>query len=279
MYNFIDPSLFIIADLAKLRIEGRYALRNCKVESSFDSSIRLLPTFHWKTPTHIIVCEVSNRPFPIHMNGIFAEISVKGLSVKLMVIYPANNTLNTREFQEDVSKAKLFGIGLISVDEITSAVNIEYEGLSIQLHQPKTDLYRYVKKLRPHIEGAITTYSNGDAKHGVQELGQIIESLVRNVAIEAKKRGAYNSGGNPSSDRYAFGNIVDDLIRESIIDRAFLGRCRGYVDDRNRVSHKPRTLKKAIELENKLRLDFQTGLRILEELPVKFAEKTYKLKI
>ena len=75
------------------------------------------------------------------------------------------------------------------------------------------------------------------------------------------------------------GNIVDDLVRENILDKAILGRCRGYVEDRNRVSHKPRNLKKAIELERKLKLDFQTGLRILEELPIKLVSKSYKLKL
>ena len=277
MYSILDPSLFAIADSAKLRITERYALKNCQVEKAFDSSIKFVPTFHWKTTTHFIVCEVSNRPFPVTIKEIFADISVQGLSVKLIVVYPANNTLSTKEFQEDFSKAKLFGVGLVSVDN--GNLKIEHEGLSVQLHQAKVDLAKFVKKLRPSIEAAFTTYSNGDAKHGVQELGQIIENIIRHVAIEAKGKRDYASGGNPSDDKYAFGNILDDLVRESIMDKAILGRCRGYVEDRNRVSHKPRTLKKAVELEGKLKLDFQTGLRILDDLPNKIAAKNYKLKI
>lgn len=280
MYNLLeDPELIIIADLAKSRLSSRYALRNCNVEKAFDSSISFVPTFNWKTPTHYIVCEVSDRPFPLTIKELFADISANGLSVKLMVIYPSDTKLSVKEFQQDIEKAKLFGIGLVSVDISTGNVVIQQEGLSVQLHQPKIDIKKFTPKLRPNIESVYTTYSNGDAKHAVQELGQIIETIIRNVAIQAKRKGNYSSGGDPSNEKYAFGNIVDDLVRENILDKAILGRCRGYVEDRNRVSHKPRNLKKAIELERKLKLDFQTGLRILEELPIKLVSKSYKLKL
>ena len=279
MYSILDPSLFVVADLAKSRLSDRYGLNNCQVEKPFDSSINFVSTFHWKTSTHYIVCEVSNRPFPKTIKAIFADILVKGLSVKLIVVYPANCTLSTKEFQEDIKDAKSFGIGLVSVDEVYNSAVIDYEGLSIQLHQPKVDLNKFVKKLRPSVEGALTTYYNGDTKHAVQELGQIVENIIRNVAIDAKKKGTSKKGGDPKSDKYPFAKVVDDLVNEVIIDQAILGKCRGFVEDRNRVSHKPKTSKKAIELDRKLKLDFQTGLRILEDLPQKISAKNYKLKV
>lgn len=236
---------------------------------------------HWINNYHIFACEISNRPFPNNMNEIHSEVSNGGNPVRIFVAYPQNNNLSSEELHQDIIKAKSYGIGLICVSE-TNESNIILNGIPVNLGIPQTtvnELSKYHKKLRPLIKNAIETYVDGYPKHGVQELGQLIESSIRFLAIKAKKKGHYSTGGNPNDDTYSFGNIVDDLIRERIIKADILGKCRGFVEDRNRVSHKPRSINKALEQEVKLKEDFLQGLRILDDLPKKMKLKNYPFKI
>lgn len=282
MFNLIyDPELIEVGKASINNLEERYHLTDVKIEQAIDSSIKWRPHMHWIQDYHIIACEVSNRPFPSNMNEIFAEISVGGQPIKIFVAYPLKNDLSSEELHNDIIKAKIYGIGLICVDD-SKRCNIISKGLPVNLVIPQTtvnDFSKYHKKLKPLIKNAVESYTDGYPKHGVQELGQLIESSIRYLAIKAKRLGHYSSGGDPNSDSYSFGKIVDDLIRERIINAAILGKCRGFVEDRNRVSHKPRSLKKVVELEIKLREDFLQGLRILEDLPIKMKLKNYTFKV
>ena len=121
---------------------------------------------------------------------------------------------------------------------------------------------------------------NGDPVHGVQELGQIIEHALLHLAQQAKKKGKLNSGGFQSiEDYYPQAKLIGDLTRDSVIDASLLGRCRGFADDRNSVSHKPRTLKKAIEREQTIKDCWSVGLRILRELPARSKEKGFVFRV
>ncbi|MEI6596039.1 MAG: hypothetical protein WCO28_10790 [Bacteroidota bacterium] len=282
MFNLIyDNQLLSVADSAKKKLEIRHSLKNVIVENSIDPSIRWRPHMHWVNNYHIFACEISNRPFPSNMNEIHSEVSNGGKPVRIFVAYPQNNNLTSDELHLDIIKAKSYGIGLICISS-TNEGTVILNGLPVNLVIPQTtvnELDKYHKKLRPLIKNAIETYIDGYPKHGVQELGQLIESSIRHLAIKAKKLGNYSSGGNPNDDTYSFGNIVDDLIREKIIKADILGKCRGFVEDRNRVSHKPRSIQKALEQEIKLKEDFLQGLRILEDLPKKMKLKNYTFKI
>ncbi len=278
MYSLLDTELHFVANGASERLRQRFGLKLPKIEEAFSSKISWRPTLHWKTNTHYIVCEISNSPFPISLMSFFSEITVEGLPVKIFIAYPEENDLTLKEFKAQTLKAKTYGIGLVSVENNGDAT-IENQGISIPLHLAKQDLSSFRKVLKPSIEGACATYMNGDAKHAVQELGQIIECAIRSLAIQAKKKGTLSIGGDPSSSSYSQGNIIDDLMSKRIISNAILGRCRGFVDARNEVSHKPRTKKKAIEQEKKLKENFLTGLSILKDLPSKISEKNYRFKI
>lgn len=285
MYNLLDPSLHSIANLAKTRIEQKFNVRISNIERGFDNNLHYVPTFFGKTNTHYIVCEVSNRPFPVHIKSVYADILQQNLSVKLFVIYTSEFTISAKELQIDINNAKLFGIGLIYVDESNNSVNIQNEAISVPLNLPiySIDLKSFDKKIRHLIEEAYSIYANGNPKHAVQELGQIIERIIKNVAIEAKGLNHYTNGSDPNNPAIAFGSIIDDLIRNAILNVTFLNRVRGYTEDRNNVSHRINSIPKSIALENKLKLDFQNALRILKELPT-FTSKgknnfKYKLKI
>lgn len=281
-YELLEPDLVEIAEKSILKIQERFNLKNVKIEEAFNSEINYKPTLHWKTKTHIIVCEIASSPFPDSIKYFYSEIVVKGLPVKIIIAYPINRQINITEYNKQLNKAKEYGIGLISLDE-NGLAELENIGLSIPLHIPKITLTKYKKNLRHSIEDAYSVYINGNPRHGVQELGQIIEQTIRNLAIQAKRLGHYTDGVNPNLPASSFATIIDDLIRNSILSRTFLNRVRAYTEDRNSVSHRVNSIKQSIIIENKLKLDFQTGLRILEEIPSIFNSGKngfkYKVKI
>lgn len=115
---------------------------------------------------------------------------------------------------------------------------------------------------------------------GVQAIGQLVELILGNLAEQAKKSGALKSGGFVSKAKfYSLASLVDDFTKDKILNNAMLGRCRGFVEDRNNSSHKPSSLQKAKKLHHDLKNAWLGGLRILIELPAALKENGYKFKL
>lgn len=279
MYRLlVDPDLIKIADFSKERIASRFGLKNCQIEKPFENSISFVPTFHWKSTSHIIVCEVSHRPFPVTIKELFADALVKDLPIKIYVIYPKNPDLTIREFHDDLAKAKLYGIGLISV-ETNGVTNFERTAVSIPLYLPNFDIKKYSSKLRSHIEDAFEIYMyDGKPDNALQEIGQLIESIALNTAKQAKKAGNFVYAGfrPPAYIRQSL--LLTEMINESVINVGILSRSKDFANDRNSVSHKPQSRAAALRIEKKLKENFLIGLKILEDFPQHIKAKGYKLK-
>ena len=277
MFELLDNELFDTASLAKAKIAQRYALKKCEIEKSFSPHISFVPTLHWKTNTHLILCEVSNRPFPITIKEVFADISVKGMPVKIFVAYPKNAMTDIKEYHNDILKAKEYGIGLLSIDD-SKIATVEYPGISIPLHLSKLDISKYIKIIRPSVEEAFESYMiDGKPDVGLQKLGQLIENIVLNIAKQAKKKGKFtNSAFNPPKF-IAQSSLLDKMITEKVIDIGILGNCKSFAKERNSVSHKPSTSKEVKTIEEKLKSNFLFGLKILEEIPNYAVKKWYKI--
>lgn len=159
------------------------------------------------------------------------------------------------------------------------AARITQPGISIPLLPRRLEIGSYVRALRPHIEHAYELYLTADPKHGVQELGQVIENIMRNLAIQARKKGKLTKGADPADPKTSQANILEDLLTSRIIDGGVLGRCRAFVVDRNDTSHKPRSLKQALAIERNYKDNFNTGLRIMQDLPRALKEKGYVLRM
>lgn len=278
MYSFLQEELFPLADVARTRLEQRFQLRHATVEKAFDDSISFAPTFHWKKGFHIFVCEVSERPFPKHIKELFSDLIVSEIPSRVFVAYPEANQLSANEMHLDLKKARDFGLGLVSIDQ-GGGTTIIQSGISVPLLPRKLELEIYSNSLRPLIEDAYNLYLTADPKHGIQELGQIIERITRNIAVDAKKKGKLKKGADPNNPKTAHGNVLDIMVDEKIIDTAVLGRCRAFVVDRNDSSHKPRNLREALAIERNLKDNFNTGLRILQDLPKALKAKGFSLKV
>lgn len=270
------PSQRPIALAANLVIKTRYGLRDALVNQPISPSLKWRPTLLWATKTEYIACEVADRPFPTTIKILFSDISATGLPIRIIVAYPSPPTISTRDYLKDITTAKRSGIGYLSVEDSNNG-KLDYMGIPISLYLPKPTYNGFRACLRKTIADSYELYLNVNPSHGVQELGQIVEDVIVNLATQAKRKGALTTGGFPpaTGKHYPFTNLVDDLSTDRIIDRAILGKCRGFASDRNKTSHKPKSIKQAKNITGKLRGCFLLGLQILEELPDNFKDKSY----
>jgi hypothetical protein len=277
-YN-LPTHLQSIADGAETLIKVKYGLANALIETQIDPNLLWRPTLHWKTKTGYIACEVHETPLPASVRTAFGDGQTTDLPIKIIVAHPTSHSLSQSDYIKESNQAKRFGCGLVTINDDGSG-QFQHLGIEIPLYLPSPNFTNYVKKLRAEVQHAYELYINGDPRHGVQEIGQLIENIIVHLADQAKKNGALTTGRFTSPDvYYAQATLIEDLMHDKVIDNAILGKCRGFVEDRNGSSHKPKSIKKAIDVNRKLKNAMSGGLLILEEIPQKLNEKGYSLKI
>jgi hypothetical protein len=278
-YKVLPSHLHTIADAAETIIKLKYGLGNALIETPIEQSLSWSPTLHWKTKVGFIACEVHETPFPVSVKTAFGDGTTIDLPIKIIVALPNSIHRTQSDYIKESNDAKRFGCGLITINDDGTG-SVQHLGIEIPLYIPIPKFTNFNKKLRAEVQHAYELYINSDPRHGVQEIGQLIENIMIHLAVQAKKKGKLISGGFVSSNiPYSQGNLIDDLMRDRVIDNAILGKCRGFVEDRNGSSHKPKSVKNAIEINRKLKNAMSAGLLILEEIPQKLKSKGYTLKI
>jgi hypothetical protein len=272
------PQQQLIAQTANFVIKTRYGFGDAKVLAPIDGAVPWRPSLLWKASTEFIGCDASDRPFPQSIKGIFSDVAATGLPIRVIVAYPKDNILSAKDYQEDLAQAKKLGVGYLSVAD-TNDGQLEYEGIPISLHLPPPDLRKYRRCLAKGINDAYSLYMNGNPPHGVQELGQIVEEYMNSLATQAKAKGKLTKSKYRPGKYYKFAKLVEDLINDKTINMGILGKSRGFVDDRNRSSHKPKTRKEAVDAYRKTKNCFLLGLELLEELPENIEAKGYRFRL
>jgi len=277
-YLLLEPDLAEVAEASIKKIQQRLGCKKPKIEEPFDPNINYRPTVHWRTKTHIVVCDVASSPFPDSIRDFYSDVSVKSIAVKVIIAYPLERQTDIKKYEAEKKKAKEYGIGLVSFDSGGFA-SIENLGVSIPLHLSPIRLSDYKQKLRSLIEEAYEAYMiDGKPEVGLQKLGQSIENIVLNLACDAKKKGNFTFNGFNPPAYIAQSKLIGELIKESVVDVGVLGMCKSFCKDRNAVSHKPKSRKEAIAIEEKIKANFNIGLRILLDLPTALTQKHYQLK-
>lgn len=258
-----------------------YGRGNATIEKQINSDLQWVPTYFWKTPNGYIACEVNARPLPKPLTQYWGEISSLGLYCRLIVVVPepGPDGLSLSEYRKDIKKLKELGIGCVCVNN-DNTTTIENQGVPIPAQITAPNYSRFKAKLRPIIKHAFDVYMGGDPRLGVQDLGQVIENITFRLADQAIRKGSFRSGGyGIGMTTYPWGNLLDAMTRERVIDCGVLGRCRAFAPDRNSCSHRPRTIAQARSLCSHIKGYFEQSLRILEDLPVRLKERGYKLQV
>lgn len=267
-----------LAESAEFIIRKKYSLGKPVIDAEISKDIGWRPTMHWKTKEGYIACEVSERPHPPILTSAYAEIYAKGLPIKIISAFPIEHSLSHKDYQADKNKAKEFGMGILPVNS-GKVGSFEHYGIQVSLHLPCPVMKSFHKSVHGDINHAYDIYSNSDPAHGVQELGQIVEKVLINLADDAKKKGKLAKSGFKDKDTfYALNTLISDLIDDKVIDKIILKKCGTFADDRNSVSHKTQNLAEAIKKQSRIKDLFKTGLFILEDLPEKMKQEKYTFK-
>ncbi|WP_462218954.1 hypothetical protein [Ferruginibacter sp.] len=263
-----------LAESAEFIIRTKYKLGKAIIDEEISPNVGWRPTLLWKTKEMYIACEVSERPNPPVLVTACAEIINLGLPVKMISAFPIEHSLSLSIYQSEKTKVKSFGIGLLPVDS-NKVGSFEHYGIPVTLHLPCPTMKTYHKSIHKAISTAYDIYLT-DPPHGVQELGQVIEKILIDLADQAKTKGKLTKGSFKNKETYVAQNIlIDDLIAEKITDKALLKKCSAFADDRNSVSHKPKTIAESKKLLDRIKEQFKTGLFILEDLPEKMKHDKY----
>lgn len=279
-FKLLPNNLHSYGIAANSIIKRRYSLPDGILEKEIHTDIPIQPTFHWKTKTHYIACEVAERPFPVSIKQQFADIVASGQPIRIIVAYPKANQLSVAEYQKDIENCKKFGIGYMGIDDNKKG-SIEYEGISLSLYIPfPSDFSTFKSQIRNSIYESYEHYLlKGDPDVGLQKLGQVVERLLYTTAEQAKKIGKFNSTDFKPPKYIQQSRLINAMIKENVLDNGILGRCKDFANDRNGVSHKPNSLIEAKRVEKKLKDHFIAGSNILEDLPIEIAKKKYKVRI
>ncbi len=280
--QILDERLNFVRNAAEKALRAKYGIKKGLFEQPFEisPSLQWIPTLRWETKTGHIACEVSHRPLSAVIPGAFVELMQSGFPVTLFCAYPQNNSLQTGDLHRDIQKLRGYGIGCISVDDSNNSV-IAHKGIPIPLHIPEIDYSLYKPALVPKIKNAYDLYFD-DPKHGVQELGQIIEDSFFNLADTALRQNKLTTGYVTGGRHYALGPLIDDFTQSKTLDKVFLGRARAFVPDRNSASHPAKSGKngkKRTAAAPSWKAHFQEALRILSEFPTACSSKGLKFKI
>jgi hypothetical protein len=275
-FQILSPSLWQYAEPVLKKLKDSFYLRNAKIEQSFSTEIGWIPTFHCVKKDEIIICEISNRPYPPSVSENYADLISCGLPLRILIAYPLTNSLTTFDYHKDINNAKKKRIGYLSIDDKNN-VNIEYKGLPLSYCISDQEIKdRNIKPfLKPDILRSFDTYNNGDPKHGVQELGQIIEKYMRRLAEEAKSKNKFNFNFN---SRTNISKIIDNLITQNILDKSILISCRNFLIARNNTSHPSNNIKESKKINKRLKENYLNGLTIIEDMPDSFKKKRYTFK-
>lgn len=258
-----------LAASAEFIIRKKYRLGPPIIDKGISDDVEWQPTMHWKTKEIYIACEVSARPNPPVLATACTEIISTGLPVRMISAFPIEHELSLTTYQTEKNKVKTFGIGLLPVN-INNVGNFEYHGIPVTLNIPCPIYKNYHKSIHEAINHAYDLYIN-DPSHGVQELGQIIEKILNNLGKQAITKGKMLTTGyyKNKKSHYPQNSLIEELINEKIIDKTILKKCGTFADDRNSVSHKPKTLADSKKILDRIKEQFKTGLFILEDLPEK----------
>jgi hypothetical protein len=269
-YRLLVPQLIPVADGVATFLRREWGVRGLKIEKSAYREIKPIPTFQaTMTDHHTLWVEVSNRAYPTHLDGIVADCMQHGLPVRLVVAVPSG--LKGNVFHEDLSRARLKGVGVIAVEGNNGQIHANALSLSLAGVHP-IPRAEFPAKFRYQLAQAESTFREGNPAKGCDDLYGIIEDISRRVAEATHTSGFWRAGANPPRfQKDPWDSVMQNLVKNLDAARCnyfgdnILHRIIGVIPYRNKVVH----VKTNAELrarDRMLRTRFEDAANILLEL-------------
>lgn len=274
-YSYLSEELRPSADKVYAHLRDRMGLKAIQVES-VDFEASPAPTFCGETRNKFKICvEVNYSFFPNTLNEFVVDCLRNGFPVKLYSAVPANpnNTID----QTSIQRAGKLGVGCFLIESGKITVLREAQDLSLLLTEDERDLTKIPSKFRAELYTAISTYEGGDPKKGVSNIFDLIEGIIRNIAIRAKRNGAIPSSNNLDLKRDAWVAVMKAMQRHNVLDDVFLSRCIGSSHARNFTSHPPKNFTQWLNMHKRLRTNYNLSMDVLRDLLIEAKAKGYRV--
>jgi hypothetical protein len=263
VFSIISPTLAdSVAQPVSSYITDRYGKGGFKIETGIRPDLMWRPTIQVnRTKYELLAIEVSEDLYPMILKMVAHDISreIPDVPISVYVACPLDVYLADSK-QVTVRKLKEHGFGLFTVDD-TGRVTEQFSAIPL-IHQiPEVILIDQIKTLpsgiRVKFKNAFDLYRT-NSNQGLQDTGQLVESLVYCMANHAHKK---NWISRP--DRMAAATMVDQLYTANQLNnyRAALGATRNFLKSyRNMASHPPKSYKAAAEKIKSMRSGFIESL-------------------
>jgi|ERR1041385_3967137 hypothetical protein len=266
-FEGLNDRLRLVAERSITLCRSNWGGHGLTKEQPIDPKIGWQPTFYMKPSRVLMVAvEVSDRLFPEILKIAAHDIERYDFPIS---VYQA---CSLRIYQKDprfarVKQLREHGFGIITVDDDGSAlIQVRAEPLAQYITTETLDkeLSTLTPRLKVKFKSAYATYLTNTGQ-GLQEVGQIVEALVKRICMQAES--ANHVPSNTSKNDTA--SMIDTLYQTPRFQnhRAALGGARSFVKTyRNTASHPAVTAKQAATKIRKCRAGFLEAIRIADEL-------------
>jgi hypothetical protein len=281
-YKILVQQLWPTADGVVVFLRTEWGIRKLVTEQKVYDGIEAVATFNGSMPdSHVLWVEVSNRPYPTHLDAIVADCIQQCLPVRLIVAIPKGSGGPT--YNEDLSRAHQKGVGVIEMAGENGKILVHPVTLSLAGVRP-IPRKEFPEKLRYRLSQSEATFREGNPAKGCDDLFAIVEDVSRKIAEKTFKQGLWKAGSNPPK----FGTDSWSSVMEALEKQLDKGKCKLFKDNilhrvlgvtpfRNQVVHVPKTTAALVKRDGMLRTRFEDAANLLLEL-LTFA-KPLKIKL
>ncbi len=276
-FRALPENLHALGDVALRHFGREYGIANgrFKIEEEISSDIGYRPTFHAVKADHSLVgVEISEEPLPARIQTLVLGCKNNIVPLKLWIVIPYGAVDAVRP--TDVHFMKENGIGLAELGLDGRFRQLAGPPLALSLTGLRSIKYSdYPARYREELRQAYDTFVGGNPSKGCSIIYDEIESLTRRVLKKAASRPnclRRAVGFNPDTESWS--NILSFL--RTNFDRSasgcpnfsdtLLSRLQGLTEYRNESGHKPKSQKKLIERDRRLRTRFEAALDELQAL-------------
>ena len=279
-FETLSERLQVVAARSLAFCKDRYGANGVKVDQGINDAILWRPTFFLKVGKFkLIAVEVEDNLYPGSLKGAAHDISHFDFPIAVYQACTLEAYLSDPK-HTNVNLLKDHGFGIITVDDDGNTV-IQSSCVPLAQHiSPKT-FERSISKLTPQLKvafkAAYEVYKTNE-RQGLQDAGQIVEAVLRDIADKAVKKGDLAA----AAPNRALANRIDDMYGAQPLagHRAALGGAREFVQEfRNTASHPAKTAKEAAENIRNCRAGFLDALAITVKLKALAKAKHYNIKI
>jgi hypothetical protein len=262
-------------------ITERYGKGGFKIESGIRPDLMWRPTIQVnRTKYELLAIEVSEDLYPMILKMVAHDISreIPDMPISVYVACPLAVYVADAK-QVTVRKLKEHGFGLFTVDD-TGHVAEQFPAIPL-IHQiPEATLSDGIKSLpsgiRVKFKNAFDLYRT-NSNQGLQDTGQLVESLIYCMASNAHKKGWISK-----PDKMVAAAMVDQMYAAKELNnyRAALGAARNFLKSyRNMASHPPKSYKAAAEKIKLMRSGFVDSLNTTVALCSALKELHFTIRV